>query len=136
MTRPHLIREQSFRAPFHLSKPYWDEHALVVQVVNPTAGVFAGDTLRVALQSKAARGCCSRRRARTASARSHQAGRWSNSISPCADGGWLEVMPELFIPQAHCRYRQHTSIKVAAGGEMLFVETLAPGRVARGGRDI
>ena len=47
-------------------------------------------------------------------------------------GGWLEVMPELFIPQSQCRYRQRTTIEVAAGGEMFFVETLAPGRVARG----
>ena len=38
---------QSFRAPYHLSKPYWDEDAktLLVQVVNPTAGILAGDRL-------------------------------------------------------------------------------------------
>ena len=50
-----FLREQSFRAPFHLSKPSWDEHALLVQIVNPTAGVFAGDALRsrVAVESGA-----------------------------------------------------------------------------------
>ena len=127
-----FIREQSFRAPFHLSKPYWDEHALIVQVVNPTAGVFAGDTLlsRVAVESGA------RLLLTTPSAnRIHAMPSGRATVEQhffVADGGWLEVMPELFIPQAHCRYRQHTSIEVAAGGEVFFVETLAPGRVARG----
>ena len=39
-----VLARQSFRAPFHLSKPYWDadSRALLVQVVNPTAGILAG----------------------------------------------------------------------------------------------
>ena len=127
-----FLREQSFRAPFHLSKPYWDEHALIVQIVNPTAGVFAGDVLtsRVAIESGA------RLLLTTPSAnRIHAMPSGRASVEQhfsVADGGWLEVMPELFIPQAQCRYRQRTSIDVAVGGEMFFVETLAPGRVARG----
>jgi urease accessory protein len=126
-----FVREQSFRAPFHLSKPYWDQHALIVQIVNSTAGVFAGDVLtsRVSVESGA------RLLLTTPSAN-----RIHTMPSGCAlveqhfsvsDGGWMEVMPELFIPQAGCRHRQRTSIAVDAGGEMFFVETLAPGRVAR-----
>ena len=127
-----FIREQSFRAPFHLSKPYWDDHALIVQIVNPTAGVFAGDALtsRVAVESGA------RVLLTTPSAnRIHAmpAGRASlEQHFSVADDAWLEVMPELFIPQAQCRYRQRTSLEVAESGEIFFVETLAPGRVARG----
>ena len=127
-----FIREQSFRAPYHLSKPYWDEHALIVQIVNPTAGVFAGDTLtsRVAVESGA------RLLLTTPSANRIHAmpsGRASLEQSfSVANGGWLEVMPELFIPQADSRIRQRTTIEVADGGEMFFVESLAPGRVARG----
>ena len=94
------IREQSFRAPFHLSKPSWDEHALLVQIVNPTAGVFAGDGLRsrVAVESGA------RLLLTTPSANRIHAmpsGRATlDQHFAVADGGWLEVMPELFIPQA------------------------------------
>jgi urease accessory protein len=127
-----FIREQSFRAPFHLSKPYWDEHALIVQVVNPTAGIFAGDTLmsRVAVENQA------RLLLTTPSANRIHAMPSGRALLEqhfsVAEGGWLEVMPELFIPQARCRYRQCTSIEVAASGETFFVETLAPGRVARG----
>ena len=42
-----VLSEQSFRAPYHLSKPYWDTdtRALIAQVVNPTAGILAGDRL-------------------------------------------------------------------------------------------
>jgi len=42
-----VLAGQSFRAPYHLSKPYWDEatQTLLVQVVNPTAGILAGDWL-------------------------------------------------------------------------------------------
>ena len=127
-----FIREQSFRAPFHLSKPYWDEHALLVQIVNPTAGIFAGDTLRsrVLVENGA------RLLLTTPSAnRIHAmpAGRATlEQHFTVAHGGWLEVMPELFIPQAQCRYAQRTTLDVALGGEVFFVETLAPGRVARG----
>ena len=127
-----FVREQSFRAPFHLSKPYWDEHALLVQIVNPTAGVFAGDALRsrVVVESGA------RLLLTTPSANRIHAmpsGRATlDQHFTVADGGWLEVMPELFIPQAGCRYTQRTTLDVAVGGEMFFVETLAPGRVARG----
>lgn len=41
------LAEQSFRAPFHVGKSYWDVAAqtLRVQVVNPTAGILAGDRL-------------------------------------------------------------------------------------------
>src|SRR5918993_570008 len=49
-TRAHgrtVLAAQSFRAPFHISKPYWDADArtLLVQVVNPTAGILSGDRL-------------------------------------------------------------------------------------------
>src|SRR5438105_15757029 len=42
-----VLAAQSFRAPYHLSKPYWDADArtLLVQVVNPTAGILEGDFL-------------------------------------------------------------------------------------------
>src|SRR5476649_850599 len=45
------LATQSFRAPFHVSKPYWDAdtRTLLVQVVNPTAGILAGDRLESAI---------------------------------------------------------------------------------------
>lgn len=115
-----FIRSQSFRAPFHISKPYWDGRALIVQIVNPTAGVLAGDVLssRVAVESGA------RVLLTTPSAnRIHAMPTGSASMEQkfvVEKDAWLEVMPELFIPQAQCRYRQRTTIEVAADGEIFF----------------
>jgi urease accessory protein len=126
------LREQSFRAPIHLSKPHLDEDTLVVNVVNPTAGLLAGDriALRVAVESGA-------RLLLTApsASRAHRMidGRAElDQEFAVARGGWLESWPELFIPQGGARYRQRTTIRVEEGGELLFIESLAPGRVAAG----
>ena len=52
------LAAQSFRAPYHLSKPYWDvdTRTLLVQVVNPTAGILAGDRLEAAIAAVLAQG--------------------------------------------------------------------------------
>ena len=38
--------------PFHISKPYWDGAVLLLQVANPTAGLFSGDQLSCRVQVK------------------------------------------------------------------------------------
>lgn len=127
-----ILRRQDISAPFHLSKPYWTGEVLVVQAVNATAGIFAGD--RLALEIEVQTGA-------RVLLTSPSASRIHTMPAGCAilhqrfqvaPAAWLEVLPELFIPQTGCRYRQETQIEVAPGGALFFVETLAPGRVARG----
>jgi len=129
-----VLAAQSFRAPFHLSKPYWDEDArtLLVQVVNPTAGILAGDRLEseIVVQSDAALLVTTPSASRifhmrdgAAECRQHFA---------VATGGWLEVMPEPLVPHRASRYRQSTTIEVADGGALFFVDQLLPGRIAHG----
>ena len=126
--------EQSFRAPFHLSKPYWDEQAktLLIQVVNPTAGLLSGDRLEstIVVDAGAALLVTTPSASRvfqmkegTAECRQHF------SVAP---GGWLEVMPEPLFPHRGSRYRQITTVEVASGGQLFFVDQLMPGRVAHG----
>ena len=43
----NFISKQSFCAPMHLSKPHEDAGALVVNLVNPTAGLFDGDEVEI-----------------------------------------------------------------------------------------
>lgn len=127
-----ILRQQSFSAPIHLSKPHHDAETLVVNVVNPTAGLLAGDRIscRVAVESGA------RLLLTTPSAsRAHRMTSGEAILRQdiqVATGGFLEFWPELFIPQAGTRYRQHTAIRLQAGAEVLFFESLAPGRVASG----
>ncbi|MDB6152409.1 MAG: Urease accessory protein UreD [Chthoniobacteraceae bacterium] len=126
------LRHQSFQAPMHLSKPHLDEGVLVVNMVNPTAGLLAGDRIRLKADVESG----ARLLLTTPSAaRAHRMladyAEVTQEFSVAA-GGWLENLPELFIPQAGSRYRQRTVIRVEKGGDLLFFETLAPGRVASG----
>lgn len=127
-----VLARQSFRAPFHISKPYWDGQVLQVQVVNPTAGILAGDELE--LDIEVAPGAALRvttpaatrafmMRAGAAVCRQHYR---------VAAGGWLECAPEPLCPHRDCTYAQHTRVEVADGGELYFVDALAPGRAGRG----
>ncbi|MEA3209963.1 MAG: urease accessory protein [Chthoniobacter sp.] len=116
----------------HLSKPHEDEGVLVVNVVNPTAGLLAGD--RIDLQVRVESGARLLLSAPSAS-RAHCSPEGHSELVQelaVADRAWLECWPELFIPQGGARYRQRTTIRVEPGGELLFFETLAPGRVAMG----
>lgn len=130
--RGYLAR-QLFRVPFHISKPYWNDQALVVQLVNPTAGQFAGDTLRcrVRVESGARLHLTAPSASRIHTTRGSGAALDQKFFA--ARGGWLEFQPALPIPQRRCRFRQKTDIEVETGGELFFIETFAPGP-ARAGR--
>ncbi len=126
------LREQSFKSPIHLSKPFWDDSTLILNVVNPTAGLLEGDRItQEATVKSGARlvltmpGASRAHRTRNGWAQVEQEFFIEN-------GAFLEVLPEIFIPQAGSFYKQTTRIDVADGGELLFYETLAPGRTASG----
>lgn len=127
------LKHQSFRAPMHLSKPHLDGDTLVVNVVNPTAGLFEGDEIscKVRVETGARLLLTSPSASRAHAMKGSGEARLTQEFS-VESGAWLEVLPEFFIPQAGTRYRQRTRIDVAQGGGLLFVETLAPGRVASG----
>jgi urease accessory protein len=129
-----VLGAQSFRAPFHLSKPYWEVETgtLLVQVVNPTAGILSGDRLEseIAVVAGAALLVTTPSASRIFQMKDGTA-EFRQRFS-VAKGGWLEVMPEPLVPHRGCRYRQVTTIEVEAGGEMFFADQLMPGRVGHG----
>lgn len=127
-----FIAEQAFAAPFHLSKAYWDGDNLLVNVINPTAGLFGGDrvTSRVAVDPGARVVLCS-----PSAARFHPSGGRQIEVEQRFDvraGAFLDIYPEISIPQRGSRTSQRTSIDIESGGELLYLETVAPGRVASG----
>jgi urease accessory protein len=127
-----FLRHQSFSAPFHIGKAYWDEHSLRVQVVNPTAGFLAGDLARMDV---AVEGGGALQITTPSASRIHTMPSGVATLEQrfrVEAGGWLEFNPASLIPQTGSAYRQRTEIEVAEGGEAFFLETLAPGRVARG----
>jgi urease accessory protein len=127
------VREQSFKAPLHLSKPHEDAGALIVNIVNPTAGLFDGDEIdiRASVEKGAHLVLTTPSANRVYRARGEGAAVVTQSYR-VASGAFLEFYPELLIPQAGARYHQRTEIRVEAGGSLLFFEWLAPGRVASG----
>ncbi len=129
--RSHIAR-QSFRAPMHLSKPWLEGDTLIVHLVNQTAGLLAGDIIetRIKIESGA-------RLLVTApsASRAHRTDSGEIALRQnfhVANNAWLEVFPDLFIPQAGTTCRQHTRIELDSGASLLFIDTLAPGRVASG----
>jgi urease accessory protein len=126
------IREQFFSVPFHLGKPFHDHGVLVVNVANPTAGMFRGDSMQSTVRVETGARLLVTNPSAT---RVHdtQGGRSETGQDYFVQaGGWLEVLPELFIPQRGARHRQRTRIILEYGGELSLLEMLAPGRVASG----
>lgn len=126
---------QSFRAPFHLSKPYWDADSsvLVVQVVNPTAGILAGDQLQSEIVVEAGAALLVTTPSASRVFKMDGGAAESRQQFKVAAGGWLEVLPEPLVPHRGSRFRQVTTIDVARGGGLFFVDQLQPGRVAHKG---
>ena len=126
------ISRQSVSVPFHFSKPYWNGRALVAQVINPTAGLFAGDTLRseITVEPGASLHITTPSASRVHTMPNGRA-EVRQSFRVC-EGAWLDYSPAMLIPQKQSRIRQSTRIEVEGGGELFFREILAPGRVAHG----
>ena len=127
-----FLARQSFRAPFHISKPYWDGSVLQVRVINPTAGILSGDRLDLAVRARAGS------RLLVIVPAASRAFMMSRGTAECGqlfaveDGASLEYAPEPLFPHAGSDYAQVTRLRVAAGGELCYSDALAPGRVGRG----
>ncbi len=120
---------------FHLSKPYWDGRALLVQWINPTAGIFAGDRLEsevivepgavLLLTTPSATRIHTRPQA-------HLPPGVQVQRFQVMQNAVLEVQPELLIPQKHSAFVQKTQIDLEPEASLFFAELIAPGRVAHG----
>jgi urease accessory protein len=127
-----ILRKQSFSPPIHISKPHHDAGWLVVNLASPSPGLLAGDRINATVSVETGA-----RLLLTAPS----ANRIHNTGDDCAQltqsfevqaGAALDVWPEYLIPQAGARYRQRTTLRVEKGGTLVWIEMVAPGRVARG----
>jgi len=127
------ISHQSFRAPIHLSKSHLDEGALVLSIINPTAGFFDGDLLesKVNVASGAHLVLSSPSASRVYPSRSGNPARNFQSFA-VGENASLEWIPEPFIPHAGASYFQQTRIDLHSTASLLFFDWIAPGRVAMG----
>ena len=129
---PYIPR-QSFRAPIHLSKSHLDAGCVVQTIVNPTAGFFDGDLLEsdISVGEGARLVLSTPSSSRVYPTRSGKAARHLQRFEVEKDG-FLEWIPEPFIPHAGASYFQKTDIHLHAGASLLLFDWIAPGRVAMG----
>jgi urease accessory protein len=118
--------------PFHVSKPYWNGSVLLLQVANPTAGLFSGDQLssRVQVEDNAALLFTNQGASRIHPRTGAEA--VLDQSFYVFENGWLEIYPELIIPHRGASLIQKTIVDVEIGGRAYLSEMLAPGRTASG----
>ena len=127
-----VLAKQSFRAPFHLGKSYWDAGVLQVRVVNATAGILAGDRLELAVRIQAGAALLVMTPAATRAYMMRSGAAECRQTFAVESGGWLEYAPEPLFPHRDSDYTQTTRLEAAAGAEVYYADALAPGRATRG----
>jgi urease accessory protein len=126
------LGSQSFRAPFHLSKAYWDGTVLQVRIINVTAGILAGDRLELDVRAAAGAALLVTTPAATRAYLMASGAAECRQRFAVAAGAWLEYAPEPLFPHGGSNYTQRTRLEVADGAEAYFTDALAPGRAGRG----
>jgi urease accessory protein len=126
------LARQSFRAPFHLSKPYWDGRVLHAQLVNSTAGILAGDELELDITTEPGASLAVTTPAAARAFMMQSGAARCRQRFAVGDDAWLEYLPEPLFPHRETNYAQHTRLELASGAAVFFVDQLAPGRVGRG----
>ncbi len=130
-----FLSSQSFQAPVHLSKSHLsdDGRFLVLTLLNPTAGFFDGDRVvsDVTVGQGASLVLSTPSSSRVFRTRSGKDAVCEQKFSVEA-GGFLEWIPEAFIPHRGARYVQKTEVNLEPGAGLFFIDWISPGRVARG----
>lgn len=128
------LKHQSFAVPMHVSKPYWDGTALIINAVTPTAGLFSGDEVDFRLRVESGASVVMTTPSAT---RIHRSRPGDNPVRvvqniSVAGNAWLDFCPEMTMVQGGACFQQHTIAELVSGGEAFLMEALAPGRVASG----
>ncbi len=131
-----VLRAQRF--PLHMTAPLYldprEPGMAFVYVQNPSGGVFDGDRLDVRLEA----GPEARVHMTTPSAtrllRMGRDGARQDVRLILERDAYVELLPELVIPQAGSSFEQRIEAELAPGAALIAAETVAPGRLARGER--
>jgi urease accessory protein len=128
-----FVSKQDFRVPVHIGKGHVDQGVMVLNIANPTAGFFDGDRVDIDVTVRPGASLClstpAASRVYPTRSGNHAANHQQFTVGQAA---LLEWMPEPFIPHRGASYRQTTCIHLHDGASLLFLEWLAPGRVAMG----
>lgn len=126
-----ILSRKDFKTPIHISKPYWNGSSLLLNLMCPTAGMLAGDSvnLEIKIEENAALTVSNPSSLRIHKMDPESEATWTQKFL-VAKGAFLENNPEWLILQGESALTQRTDIEVADGGELFFIESIAPGRIA------
>lgn len=117
--------------PAHLTYPD-DSGMPEVQLTNPGGGTLGGDRLELEVAAETSSRATVATQAATKIYRGREAvQRTALRVGP---GAFLEYIPHHVIPFAGSRYRQETSVDMAASAEIIAWESFSAGRLALGER--
>ncbi len=126
-----ILSHKDFKTPIHISKPYWDGQSLLLNLMCPTAGMLSGDSvdLEVKVEQNASLTLSNPSSLRIHKMDPQSDANWTQSFH-VAENAFLELNPEWLILQGESAFTQRTSIEIQPGGELFFIEAIAPGRIA------
>jgi urease accessory protein len=133
--RTRLVRSET-RPPLLVGRALYPDEALPdltrIIIANPTAGIFAGDRLRVRVRVAAGGRAHLATQGATRIHTMPHGGATQTVRLEVAPGAALEWLPEPTIPFRGARCSQGTTAIVALGGTLIYGDILLPGRIASG----
>lgn len=132
------LAQRKMRFPLRTTAPMYLDPAsrdmAFVYIQNPTGGVFPGDRLETRLVLDVGARVHVTTQSATKIYGMGEAGARQSIDITLGSGSYLEVVPDLVIPQAGSRYCQKLDVSVAPDAGFFITEMVAPGRLARGER--
>jgi urease accessory protein len=118
---------------FHFGKEYREGRFLVLQVLNPTAGVFARDHLVSEVVLEADSKACLMSPSSTQVYTMPCGGRAvSEQDFRLESGSSLVYLPRALVLHRGSRFHSSTRISIKRGASLLFLDLISPGRTASG----
>jgi urease accessory protein len=129
-----VLQDCYFQVPLQVLRPLYldDVGTAYIYLVSPCGGVVGGDAYTVTVVVEAgARACLTTPSATKLYAAPGAPARQRLDLTLQA-GAVLEYLPEQIIPFAQAAFHQHTRVRLGAGACLVWMEIVAPGRLARG----
>lgn len=118
---------------FHLSKPYQDHDQLVVQLVNPTAGIFENDRIESRVMAGPRTKACVLSPSSTQVYAMPGGGEaHSEQHIQIKENGCLSLVPKWTVLHKGARFVQSTHIDIDPDSSLFYLDLISAGRLAFG----
>jgi urease accessory protein len=129
-----VLQDCYFQVPLQVLRPLYldDVGTAYVYLVSPCGGVVGGDRYDMTVVVEAGAQACLTTPSATKLYATPGAPAQQRLDITLQAMAVLEYLPEQIIPFAQAAFHQHTRVRLGAGACLLWLEIVAPGRLARG----